>query len=104
MEKLEFSALVPPVAQALSSRPSVLVVGMETHVCVFQTVRALTDAGLSPFLAVDAVLSRNHVDYETGLGLCREAGAKLTTVEAALFDALGMAGGAEFKAVSAAVK
>lgn len=104
VEKIEFSALVPPVLQALSSRPSVLVVGMETHVCVFQTVRALTDAGLSPFLAVDAVLSRNHVDYETGLGLCREAGAKLTTVEAALFDALGMAGGAEFKAVSAAVK
>jgi nicotinamidase-related amidase len=43
-------------------------------------------------------------DYETGLSLCRDAGATLTTVEAALFDALGKAGGPEFKAISAAVK
>lgn len=104
VEKLEFSAFVHPVRERLEPHPSVLVVGMETHVCVFQTVRALKDAGLAPFLAVDAVLSRNHVDFETGLSLCRDAGAKMTTVEAALFDALGKAGGPEFKAISAAVK
>ena len=104
IEKLEFSALLPAVLQQLVLRPSVLVVGMETHVCVFQTVRALKDAGMTPFLAVDAVLSRTQVDYETGLGLCRDAGGTLTTVEAALFDALGQAGGPEFKAISAAVK
>jgi nicotinamidase-related amidase len=104
IEKLEFSALVHPVLERLAPRPSVLVVGMEAHVCVFQTVRAIKDAGLTPFLAVDAVLSRNHVDYETGVSLCRDAGGKLTTVEAALFDALGKAGGPEFKAISAAVK
>ena len=104
IEKLEFSALLPAVLQQLVLRPSVLVVGMETHVCVFQTVRALKDAGLTPFVAVDAVLSRTHVDFETGLGLCREAGGKMTTVEAALFDALGRAGGPEFKAISAAVR
>ena len=101
IEKLEFSALVHPVLERLEPHPSVLVVGMETHVCVFQTVRALKDAGLSPFLAADAVLSRNHVDFETGLGMCRDAGAMMTTVEAALFDALGKP---EFKAISAAVK
>lgn len=104
VEKLEFSALVPAVLQQLAPRPSVLVTGMETHVCVFQTVRALKDAGLTPFLAADAVLSRTAIDYETGIALCRDAGAKLTTVEAALFDALGKAGGPEFKAISAAVK
>lgn len=104
VEKLEFSALVPAVLQQLAPRPSVLIAGMETHVCVFQTVRALKDAGLTPYLAVDAVLSRASVDYETGLGLCRDAGANMTTVEAALFDALGKAGGPEFKAISAAVK
>ncbi len=104
VEKLEFSALVPAVLQQLVPRPSVLVVGMETHVCVFQTVRALQEAGMTPYLAVDAVLSRTQIDYETGLELCRDAGAKMTTVEAALFDALGKAGGPEFKAISAAVK
>lgn len=104
VEKLDFSALVPAVGEQLARRPSVLVVGMETHVCVFQTVRALKDAGMTPFLAVDAVLSRDQLDYQTGLELCRGAGATLTTVEAALFDALGKAGGPEFKAVSAAVR
>jgi nicotinamidase-related amidase len=104
IEKLEFSALVPDVRERLSGRPTVLVTGMETHVCVFQTVRGLKDAGLSPYLAVDAVLSRSDTDYRVGLELCRDAGAISTTVEAALFDALGRAGGSEFKAVSAAVK
>jgi nicotinamidase-related amidase len=104
IEKLEFSALVPAVKERLSGRPTVLVTGMETHVCVFQTVRALSESGLTPYLAVDAVLSRSETDFEVGLALCRDAGAVHTTVEAALFDALGRAGGPEFKAVSAAVK
>lgn len=104
VEKLEFSALSADVLKQLSATPSVLIAGMETHVCVFQTVRALKDAGLTPYLAVDAVLSRTEIDYQAGLGLCRDAGAKMTTVEAALFDALGTAGGPEFKAISAAVK
>lgn len=104
IEKLQFSAWSPEVQQQLGVRPNVLVTGMETHVCVFQTVRDLAAAGLTPWLAVDAVLSRSAVDHETGLKLCASAGATLTTIETALFDALGKAGGPEFKAVSAAVK
>lgn len=104
IEKLEFSAFVPEVKERLAGRPSVLIAGMETHVCVFQTVRALADAGLTPYLAADAVLSRTEADERVGLELCRASGAMITTVETALFDALGRAGGPEFKAVSAAVK
>lgn len=104
IEKIEFSALVPNVRSALVARPQVLVTGMETHVCVFQTVRGLADAGMTAFLAADAVISRDPVDHRVGLSLCEGAGALLTTVEAALFDALGKAGGPAFKAVSAAVK
>lgn len=104
VEKIEFSALVPLVREKLAARPQVLVTGMESHVCVFQTVRDLTDSGLTPFLATDAVISRDAVDHGVGLQLCRDAGAVMTTVETALFDALGKAGGPQFKAVSAAVK
>ena len=104
IEKTEFSAWLPQVQEKLAARPNVLIVGMETHVCVYQTVRALGAAGLTPWLAVDAVLSRNTVDHEAGLALAGHCGAILTTVETALFDALGKAGGPEFKAVSAAVK
>lgn len=104
IEKVEFSAFLPQVRDRLAARPNVLVTGMESHVCVFQTVRDLTAAGLTPYLAVDAVLSRQPADHDVGVRLCAEAGAILTSVEAALFDALGKAGGPEFKAVSAAVK
>ncbi|GMU58481.1 MAG: hypothetical protein AMXMBFR34_02440 [Myxococcaceae bacterium] len=104
VEKSEFSAWLPAVKEKLAGRTSVLVTGMETHVCVFQTVRALKDAGLTPYVAVDAVLSRSDTDYRAGLELCRDLGAQLTTVEAALFDALGRAGTPEFKAISNAVK
>ena len=104
IEKIEFSAWLPGVREKLAPRPNVLVVGMETHVCVFQTVRALKKAALTPYVARDAVLSRHEADFEVGLGLCVDAGAVMTSVEAALFDALGRAGTPEFKAISAAVK
>lgn len=104
IEKIEFSAWVSGVREKLAPRPNVLVVGMETHICVFQTVRALKKAALTPYLARDAVLSRHEVDFEVGLGLCAQAGAVTTSVEAALFDALGQAGTPEFKVISAAVK
>lgn len=104
IEKLEFSALVPQVSAKLVARPNLLVMGMETHVCIFQTVRDLSAAGLTAWLAVDAVLSRTKIDQDAGVALCAGVGAVLTTVETALFDALGKAGGPEFKAISAAVK
>lgn len=104
IEKLEFTAWQPKVRERILGRSQVLVVGMETHVCVFQTARDLADAGVTPFLAHDAVISRDEVDYRVGLGLCEHAGAVATTVEAAFFDALGRAGSPDFKAVSAAVK
>jgi nicotinamidase-related amidase len=104
IEKIEFSAWLPQVRDRLTARPNVLIAGMETHVCVFQTIRDLVAAGLTPYLAVDAVLSRADADHRVGLQLCERAGAILTTVETALFDALGKAGGPEFKAISAAVK
>ncbi len=104
VEKLEFSCAVPDVLKGLTGRPQVLVAGMETHICVFQTVRDLAERKFVPFLCADAVLSRTEEDRAIGLERCREAGAVVTTVEGALFDLLGRAGTPEFKAISAAVK
>ncbi len=104
VEKLEFSAAVPDVLSALAGRKQVLIVGMETHVCVFQTVRDLVEQGFEPYLCADAVLSRTTEDRRVGLELCREVGARIGTVESALFDMLVRAGSPEFKKVSAAVR
>lgn len=104
VEKLDFSCAREEVLRALGGRRQVLLVGMETHVCVFQTARDLAERQILPYLCADAVLSRHPEDRRVGLELAREVGAVVTTVEAALFDLLGKAGSAEFKAVSAAVR
>ncbi|HLL02739.1 MAG TPA: isochorismatase family protein [Myxococcaceae bacterium] len=103
-EKMQFSAAVPDVIAALEGRRQVLVVGMETHICVFQTARDLVERGFEVWLCADAVLSRSVEDRRVGLELCKEAGARVTTVESALFDMMGRAGTPEFKIVSAAVR
>lgn len=107
LEKVQFSACqVEEVARRLAAdgRRQVVLAGMETHVCVFQTARDLVAQGFQPFVARDAVLSRTQENYETGLQLMREAGATLTSTEAVVFDLLEKAGTPEFKKISALVK
>jgi len=76
-----------------------VVCGIETHVCVSQTVHDLLEKGLEVHVPADAVGSRHRVDYERGLERMERAGAVVTTVEAALFELLERAGTPEFKAV-----
>jgi nicotinamidase-related amidase len=104
IEKMDFSCAVPPVLDRLLGRPQVLLCGMETHVCVFQTARDLLEKGMVPFLCADALLSRTDEDRRYGLERARDLGAVITTVEGALFDLLGKSGTPEFKKVSAAVR
>jgi nicotinamidase-related amidase len=104
VEKLRFSGLDARVVAQLAGRRQVLVAGMETHICVFQTVRQLCEEGFQPVLCADAVLSRLALDREVGLALSAGAGATVATVETVLFDMLGVAGTAEFKRISAAVR
>ena len=107
MSKMEFSCgASKPIARHVlgSGRKQVVVVGMEAHVCVFQTVRDLVDGGFSVFVAQDAVLSRSEANREVGLRLCEKAGATLTSTETVLFDLLGVAGTPEFKELTALIK
>ena len=85
-------------------RPKVLVVGVETHVCVQQTVLDLLGDGFRVYVAVDAVGSRFEIDYGTALRRMESAGATLTTTEAALFEWCEVAGTPEFKQVSQLVR
>jgi nicotinamidase-related amidase len=104
VEKVNFSCMVPDVEKQLEGRTQILLTGMETHVCVFQTARDLSDRGKLPVLLTDAVLSRTDAEKQLGMSLVKESGGLVSSVETALFDLLGKAGTPEFKAVSAAVK
>jgi nicotinamidase-related amidase len=83
----------------LGGREQVIVCGIETHVCVSQTVHDLLDRGLEVHVPADAVGSRHELDYQRGLERMERAGAVVSTVEAALFELLERAGTPEFKAV-----
>jgi nicotinamidase-related amidase len=98
IEKSVFSA-VRADGFDLAGRDQAVVCGIETHVCVSQTVHDLLDRGVEVHVPADAVGSRHRIDYERGLERLERAGAVVTTVEAALFELLERAGTPEFKAV-----
>jgi len=81
-----------------------LVAGIETHVCIQQTVHDLMAAGFRVYVAVDAVGSRGALAHDVALRRMELAGATLTTTEAALFEWCERAGSPEFKQISALVK
>lgn len=82
----------------------VLVCGIETHVCVAQTVLDLMAAGYQTSIAADAVGSRFSNDHDTALRRLEASGAVVTTTEAALFEWCERAGTPEFRQISALVK
>lgn len=82
----------------------VLVAGIETHVCVQQTVFDLLAHGLRVYLAVDATGSRHAIDRDTALRRMDSAGAVLTTTEAAILEWCRVAGTPQFKQISALIK
>lgn len=103
IEKLEFSAVqAKGFVEALqnSRATSCVVLGMEAHVCVFQTVRDLVARYLDVHVAADGVCSRNEAHRELGLRLCERSGAILTTAETVVFDWLGSAENEVFRQVS----
>lgn len=81
-----------------------LIAGIETHVCVAQTVLDLLSNGFRAFVPVDAVASRFEIDRQTALSRLDSSGATLTTTEAALFEWCEVSGTPQFKQISALVR
>jgi nicotinamidase-related amidase len=87
-----------------AGRCNVLVAGIETHVCVYQTARDLLEKGYLVEVAADACSSRTPQNKQTGLDKMRDAGAAITSVETALFELLKVAEGPLFKEILKIVK
>jgi len=82
----------------------IVVCGIESHVCVQQTVLDLIENNLQVNLAADAVSSRKEFDYKTALDRMRNHGAEITTTESILFELLNVCGTPQFKEISKIVK
>jgi nicotinamidase-related amidase len=83
-----------------SGRSDVVLVGMETHVCIMHSALDLLADGLNVFVPVDAVQARFRVDHEVALRRLEAAGAVITTVETTAFEWLGGADHPHFKTIS----
>ncbi len=96
----------PPFMDALKAiqRKQVLVTGIESHVCVYQTCLDLLNLGYEVQVVADAVSSRTAENRQIGLERMKEAGATLTSAEMALFELLRVAEGPKFKEITKIVK
>jgi len=82
----------------------VIVSGIETLVCVQQTVLDLLSNGFQVNVLADAVASRKQIDKEIALSRMEKHGAEITTHEVVLFELLGICGTHEFKEISKIIK
>jgi nicotinamidase-related amidase len=85
-------------------RRQVLLVGMETHVCVYQTSVDLINAGYEVFVLDDAVSSRHLHNYQSGIAALRDAGAVVVSTETAVFQLMKVAATPEFKKISSLIR
>lgn len=107
LEKPTFSACdEPSVREAIQTidRPQVIVIGIEAHVCVQQTVLDLRAMEYDVFVPADATGSRGRLDYEQALARMRQEGAFVSTVESVLFELCHRCDTERFKAMLKVVK
>ncbi len=107
VEKTSFSALREEgFKEKLASfgKKQIILGGIETHICVYQTCAELLEEGYEVYVVKEVTSSRKEYDYNTGLELMKSDGAKLTCVETVLFEWLGGSKHPSFKEVQKLIK
>jgi nicotinamidase-related amidase len=100
IEKMSFSCVMDPTFIARwesSGRNQVVLCGIEAHVCVLQTALQMVERGAHVEIAADAVSSRSPQNRDIALRRMESEGAKITSVESAIFEMLEYCGTDAFK-------
>jgi nicotinamidase-related amidase len=106
IEKTAFSAFIEPKfkQQLQRDKSTIILAGMEAHICIQQTALALQQVGKTVFVVEDAVISREPANKLNALARMRDAGCIITNTESVLFEWLGDAKHEAFKALSQLIK
>ena len=107
LEKISFSCCDESRflrALNLQNKKYVIIAGIESHVCVLQTVMDLIDNGYYPVLVEDCVSSRKENDKAIAVQRMRQEGAIITTYESLLLELCRVAGNETFKKISGLIK
>lgn len=102
IDKLEFSCFgsdrfCSTMKSLPGARNTVLLCGMETHICVMQTALAALEKGYIVHVAADAVGSRSEFNWKIGLERMRDAGCVISTTEMMMYELLRQSGTPAFK-------
>ncbi len=87
-----------------TGRKQVILLGMEAHVCVYQTAVELLQQGYATFVVIDGVCSRQRENYETGIARLRQAGVIVCDTESVLFEWLRDSKHPDFKLISSLLR
>lgn len=82
----------------------VVLCGMETHICIYQTARALVEQGHRVHVPYDATCCRDPEHHRVAQSLLERHGASVTTTETVLFELLARAGDEAFRAINKLVR
>lgn len=107
VEKTYFNALLEDgMLEKIKSygKKQIVIFGIETHICVYQTASALVEEGFDVYVIKDACASRNKYEFKQGIEAMVANGVKISCVEIALFDWLKGAKNPKFKEVQALIK
>jgi nicotinamidase-related amidase len=101
LDKVSFGCFGSPEflarLEALGGRDQLVVAGIESHICVAQTVLGALARGYTVHVASDAVGSRSEENRAVGLGRMEKAGALVSSTEMAIYELLGRSDDAAFK-------
>ena len=107
IEKNCFSCCDQPLFMenlGLKNKQFVIIAGVESHICVMQTVVDLIDNGYIPVVVSDAVSSRTIENKKVGIERMCNEGAIISSVESILFELCRVSGTDAFKAISKLIK
>ncbi len=103
-DKIEFNAVDNEKTNGfIDSLPeivnTVILVGVETHICIYQTAVGLLNKGLNVWVVSDGVSSRSSEAHIDGINRLRDLGVAVGSAEMLIYELLGAAGSSEFKEV-----
>ena len=101
-EKISFSAYQD--IKYLLKKPNILVFGIETHICVLQSVMDLLEKNYNIYVIEDCSSSRSNNDHKIALELMKQKGASIITLETALFQLLKSSRHPDFKEIQGLIK
>jgi nicotinamidase-related amidase len=107
LDKMTFGCTDDPaISSAINAlgRKTIVLCGIEAHVCVFQTALGLLETNFTVVLPVDCTSSRSPFDKEIAVSRMQSEGVKLSTAESILFEITQISGTDEFKSISKLVK